>query len=187
MAAPPGDAMKFRQVILTMHRWLGLPSAIVLIVAGVTGAMLVWPGPFGRWPGKLHDTLALGRPGYWVVLVATAASVALQISGLYLWWRARKIRVRTRLGWGPFATDLHHAFGVLAFIIMLLIAGSALGRVAVRQLDPGQQRQALRHTISRMHTTKDYPFAVKLIYVAGGLGFAIQGVTGVAMWWRLRR
>jgi uncharacterized iron-regulated membrane protein len=179
--------MKFRQVILTMHRWLGLPSAIVLIVAGVTGACSCGRDRSGAGPASCTTRSHWGVPDTWVVLVATAASVALQISGLYLWWRARKIRVRTRLGWGTVCHGLapcvrragvhHHAAD----------CGSALGRVAVRQLDPGQQRQALRQTISRMHTTKDYPFAVKLIYVAGGLGFAIQGVTGVAMWWRLRR
>ena len=179
--------MNLRQVILTMHRWLGLPSAVVLILAGVTGAMLVWPGSFGRWPARLHDSLAMGRPGVLIVLAATAAAVTLQISGLYLWWRTRRVRISTRLGWRRFATDLHHSVGALAFVVMLLIAGTAIGRVTGRLLDPAQQHQDLRGKIARLHTTKGFPVAIKLVYAAASIGFAVQGVTGVVMWWRTRR
>ena len=179
--------MNFREWILTAHRWLGLSSAIVLIVAGGTGAMLLWPNLFGRWPDQLHETLAVGRPGRYIVLAATAAAVALQLSGLYLWWRTRRFRVRTTMGWGRFSTDLHHAVGALGLVLMLLLPVTALGRVAGRQLDSQQQYKDLRQSVSDLHTTRGFSFPVKLLYAAASAGFVIQGVTGITMWWRSRR
>jgi hypothetical protein len=67
---------------------------------------------------------------------------------------------------------------------MLTIAASALGRVAFRALDKSGDYPDLRRTVSRLHTTAGYPAGVRVVYTVGSLGFAIQGLTGVVMWWR---
>ena len=35
--------MGLRQFLLVTHRWLGLASSLLLTIAGLTGALLVWP------------------------------------------------------------------------------------------------------------------------------------------------
>jgi uncharacterized iron-regulated membrane protein len=43
-----------------------------------------------------------------------------------------------------------------------------------------------RRVILAWHTSKGFPLPVKVLYAVGTLGFLVQGVTGVAMWWRPR-
>jgi uncharacterized iron-regulated membrane protein len=179
--------MTFRRFLLLVHRWLGLGSALVLIVAGVTGAILAFPDLGGRWAGRWHDSLALGRPGVLVVVAATGLAVILQATGLWLWWRTRRIRVSTKKGWRGLVSDLHHSIGAMGLIVMLVISLTALVRFGGHYLDPANRYGDLRQAISRLHTTAGYPIAAKALLAAGSLCFAVQGITGVFMWWRPRR
>src|SRR5688572_28219488 len=102
-----------RRTILIAHRWVGLTVSAVLGIVGVTGAVLAWPVPslIARAAVRLHVNLALGPAGRWVVLAASLAGIALQLSGLYLWWKGRSLRVRANQGWNLLCFDLHHAAG----------------------------------------------------------------------------
>ncbi|MGH9385403.1 MAG: PepSY domain-containing protein [Vicinamibacterales bacterium] len=172
-----------RRLVLITHRWLGLGSSLVLSIAGVTGAFLVWPGsyPIRRLASRLHDTLALGAPGQLIVLIATWAAVILNVGGLYLWWRKKTITVRTTHGLRPALLDLHHAAGALGVLLMLSIAIGAIGMQLARPRSP-----ELLQTFSSLHTGGRFPIPIKILYTAGSMIFAVQGVTGVVMWWKTR-
>ena len=62
--------MPWRRLILVTHRWIGLGTSLVLVIAGGTGAMMVWgfQGEFRRALGRMHENLALGNAGSWIVL-----------------------------------------------------------------------------------------------------------------------
>jgi uncharacterized iron-regulated membrane protein len=175
----------FRDAIIWLHRWIGLVFCVVLAIVGGTGVVMVWdaePTFVTKVAGRLHDSIALGRMGAWIVIAATMGAAALQISGFYLWWKRKALRVRFAAGWKRTMFDLHHTAGIIAFPLMLLLAVTALvmffGHDA---LDPETRRLN-----NALHTGREFPVPIKLVYVAGTLGFLVQGVTGVVMWWPRR-
>jgi uncharacterized iron-regulated membrane protein len=179
--------MTVRGLLLVTHRWVGLASCFILAITGGTGAFMVWPGFLPgslvrRAIGRLHETLALGRPGAWIVLGATIAAVLLQVTGIVLWWRRKAVAVQLRGGWRRAMNDLHHSAGVVALVIMLVLAVSGVGMVFITP-DPFPD---LRKVIVDWHTARAFPFPIKVLYTAGTLGFAVQGFTGLIMWWRPR-
>ncbi|MGE3956205.1 MAG: PepSY domain-containing protein [Vicinamibacterales bacterium] len=170
-----------RPFVLTTHRWMGLFSSLILTVAGATGAIMVWPGNslIRKAAGRLHETLALGRPGALVVLTATAIAVLLELGGLYLWWQRKALRVQVRSGWKRAAFDLHHLVGAVGFVLMIVIATTAVLAFA---LGPAPTRQ----TLMRLHTGNPFGTPVRVLYSLASLGFAVQGGSGVVMWLRRR-
>jgi uncharacterized iron-regulated membrane protein len=179
--------MTFREFRVVAHRWMGLLASLVLAIAGLTGAVLVWPG---RFPGRglvsaLHDSLALGGTGRWIVLVATGLAILLQLGGLYLWFQRRIVALRLAGSWQRLAFDLHHVVGVVGFVLMLTLAVTGIGRVVMRSADTGAgPRSAARSIMIRYHAGEEFHPAVKLLYALASTGFAVQGFTGVVMWWK---
>ena len=169
--------MNLRQLVLVTHRWIGLATSLVLITAGATGSLMVWgfQGEFRRTIGRIHENLALGRIGIWIVVVATAAAILLQLGGVVLWWRRKTLRVRTGAGWRAAINDLHHAAGALGVLLMLLIAATGVG---MQTVGPGPTRRSFVD----FHTSRRFPLAIDIIYAVGSLGFVVQGVTGIVMW-----
>ena len=183
--AAPRTPSRIRSFILVTHRWMGLASSLALAIVGLTGAILLLPGksPLRSIAGPLHERLGMGKFGWWIVVVVTIAAVFLELGGLYLWWKRKTISVRMRAGWRLALFDLHHAFGVLALPLMLLLAVSGVGMAFVT---PKNQPQ-LRRVIFDLHTTRGFSTSVKVVYALGTTGFLLQGVTGVAMWCKPRR
>lgn len=179
--------MTFREAVLVSHRWLGLATSIVLAIAGLTGAIMVWPV---RFPGRggitqLHESLALGPVGSWTVLVVTALAIVLQLGGLFLWFQRRIVSLRWRGSWPRRLFDLHHVVGVFAFVFMLILATTGVGRVVMRAIDPtSDELRAVRRFMIRFHAGEEFHPAVKLLYSLASAGFAVQGATGILMWWR---
>jgi uncharacterized iron-regulated membrane protein len=171
-----------RRWLLFVHRWLGLGTSLILAVVGTTGTIMVWPGNSvaHRMAESLHVSLAMGRPGRFIVIIVTGLAVVLQITGVWLWWKRRVFRVRLDAGWRQTVTDLHHTVGALGFVLMLLLAASAVGRVVVKDPD-------VRPVISRLHTAQGFPLPVRILYAAASMGFLLQGVTGLTMWWPAKR
>lgn len=186
------------------HRWLGLAAAAVLLVVGGTGAVLMFPlRP--RILGSLHENLALGPVGRWIVNVATLASIVLVLSGVVLWWRAKLVRVTTGRGWRRVLHDLHHVAGAGAAVVMVLLAATGFGLMATsraapppgarragaaeaRRLegpqpaaDPARRQRRLMHDL---HTGRPYSLPVQVIYFLGSSMFVLQGVSGFTMWWK---
>jgi uncharacterized iron-regulated membrane protein len=175
-----------REVILIAHRWLGLTSSAVLAIVGGTGAILVWESwdaieSLRRYAGPIHARLALGRFGSWIVIIATAAGVLLQISGVVLWWKRKTILISGRRGWWRFCFDVHQAAGIAGFPLMLLLAVTGLIIIFALPEDPG-----LRRVVMRLHIGR-FPVPIKVLYTIATLGFFIQGVTGLVVWWKPRR
>ena len=85
--------MTIRQLVLVTHRWMGLPSAAILALLGATGVVLQWAEDVAvldavqRYASALHERLALGRFGHWVVVTTTAIAVLLELGGIVLWWK----------------------------------------------------------------------------------------------------
>ena len=177
--------MDFRSLMVVTHRWIGLASSIVLTIVGATGAVLLLPKVtwFRRAAGRLHESLAFGPDGRWIVELATIAAVVLQLGGLYLWWRRKTVRVRLAGGWRRTITDLHYSTGSLIFVLMFILAVSGVGMSFVKP----KEHPALREVIFRLHTGRRLPSALKVLYLVGTLGFVVQGLTGVAMWWKPTR
>lgn len=180
--------MTLRQALLVTHRWIGLTTAAILCAAGLTGTVLVWAGssPLRHWSARLHESLGLGQSGWYLVVLAAAAAVALQLSGVFLWWKRKTIVLNVRAGWRRTLFDLHNAVGALALFVMFLLAATAVGRVAIPRLDPAHRTGNLAHIVSRLHTAEGFPTPIKILYTAGSLAFLVQGVTGVLIWWKPR-
>ena len=178
-------ASRIRSITLVTHRWLGLSSSLVLAIVGVTGAVLVFPGtsPLKRIAGPLHERLAMGQFGWWIVVVVTIAAVFLELGGLFLWWKRKTISVRMGSGWRLALFDLHHAVGLLGLPLMLWLAISGVGMAFITP----QNQPRLRRVIFDSHTTRGFPTPIKVVYMVGTTGFLLQGITGVMMWWKPRR
>ena len=73
---------------------------------------------------RLHINLMSGRVGSEIIAIATLASFLLVLSGIYLWWSDKLWRVRWSASWKRIAFDLHHALGIGAALVLLVITGS---------------------------------------------------------------
>ncbi len=196
--------MKIRPLLLWLHRWVGLLAGLVILVAAVTGALLVIERPLARWfapdlyprksdggahapveqalaalaehspearvdgihlprdgrdalmlfagqrvvhfdPSsgemlgsrprrtgltqtlvKLHVNLLSGPTGGTIVVVATILTIALALSGLWLWWPLRIGWFRRGANFRRFNLELHSVAGLYSSLFLLVIAGTGL-------------------------------------------------------------
>ncbi len=173
--------MTLRRYVLVTHRWIGLATGLVLAIAGATGAVLVFAtGRLRGLTGPVHESLGVDGPGTWIVLTATAAAVLLEAGGLVLWWRRKVVRIEMRFGWRRLLVDLHHLTGVAGLVLMAALALTAL---LMRLVTP-EAHPWLRTLIVDLHTTRNYGWPLKTLFGVASLGFVVQGVTGILMWWR---
>ena len=75
---------------------------------------------------QLHTSLLAGHTGSVLVGFVALASLVLVATGLLLWWRDRLWRVRWSASWKRVMFDLHHALGMLAAVVLLVICGTAV-------------------------------------------------------------
>ncbi len=95
----------------------------------------------------LHNSLLLGKPGQWIIDIATLIFLIELITGIYLWWPRRWNRsarkgaftVKWRAPFKRMNYDFHKVFGVYAFLFILillvtglLIAFEPLGNATMR-------------------------------------------------------
>jgi uncharacterized iron-regulated membrane protein len=174
--------MRFYPAMVVAHRWMGLATCFVLAIVGATGVPLLFDrGTFiEKVAGRLHETLAMGSVGASIVFVATLNAILLQVSGLYLWWRRKAMRVRWRQGWRRAIFDLHHLAGAagLPFMLMLAVTGAIMAWPG-RLLEPELGRMN-----AAMHTGRTFAWPVQVLYAVFTIGFVVQSVTGFLMWWR---
>src|SRR6185295_19048511 len=74
----------------------------------------------------LHVELVAGKIGRAVVGACTAVAFFLVITGIILWWPDKLVRVRTAASWKRINFDLHHALGVFASLVLIVITASGL-------------------------------------------------------------
>ena len=165
---------------------MGLLSAIVLIIAGITGAVLVLPIPQTLRDALvgLHVDLFAGEAGRWVVVVASAWTLLLQAGGLWLWWPPKSLAVRTTRGWWRLSYELHNSSGVVALPMMALLAGTGVGRVIFEFVTVPDALRFVPNIVGRLHHGEGFPAPILLVYALGSLAFVVQAVTGILVWWR---
>lgn len=93
-----------------------------------TGKMSIVYNPDWLWyVEKLHTSLLLGEFGKWVIRINILIFLILLLTGLYLWWPAKKARrkqafsVKTNGSFKRLNYDLHSVLGFYGLIILLLI------------------------------------------------------------------
>lgn len=192
--------MNLRRILLWLHRWVGLVAGLVILVAAVTGAMIVIERPLNRWLApelypqksaggartpveqaltalrekspetrvdgihlprddrdalmlftgqrvthfdpssgellgsrprrtgftqtliKLHTNLLAGPTGGTIVVVATILTIALALTGLWLWWPLRIGWFRRGANFRRFNLELHSVAGLYSSLFLLVIA-----------------------------------------------------------------
>lgn len=102
-----------------------------VLVNPYTGAIVPDPGPdwlvtFMRNVHLLHTRLLGGRVGNAIVVAVTFVALFLVLSGIIVWWRDKLWRVNTSASWKRINFDLHHALGIWAAVILLIITSTGL-------------------------------------------------------------
>ncbi len=74
---------------------------------------------------RLHVQLFANQWGMWVVDIATTAALLLVPTGLFLWWRTKRVTVKWRASWRRINYDLHAVLGLFGslFVLVLIISG----------------------------------------------------------------
>lgn len=104
----------------------------VLYVDPYTGAVLDEDSGGPDWLNVVHQMhlrlLIQSRadPGKKIVTGAAAVLLLMSLSGLYLWWPLKRIRLSWRDGSRRDWFDLHNVSGVLAFAFLLLLTATGL-------------------------------------------------------------
>ena len=158
---------------------------MVLAIAGVTGAVLTWrehielATMLGRYASPLHERLALGKVGYWTVVVATGIAVLLELGGLWLWWKRKTLWPRRGSGFWRLCFDLHHVVGLFLLPLMLVLAVTGF----LMAFFGGREYPEFYQLLAKFHIGH-FPAPIKVLYTIASLAFAVQGLTGLVMWWR---
>jgi uncharacterized iron-regulated membrane protein len=74
----------------------------------------------------LHVELLGGKVGRTVVGACTVVAFFLVITGIILWWPDKLVRVRAAASWKRINFDLHHALGIIASLVLIVITASGL-------------------------------------------------------------
>jgi uncharacterized iron-regulated membrane protein len=81
---------------------------------------------FSRRLHILHVELFAGRRGRAVVGALCAIALFLVLTGILLWWPDKLIGINTTGNWKRLNFDLHHALGICAAIILIVITASGV-------------------------------------------------------------
>lgn len=111
---------------VVIHRWIGLAASVFLLIAALTGALLV----FRASPAVLqfHVRLMAGDVGDGLVNGATVAVLFLVPTGLILWWRRPRYSIHPSGSPRRVLFDLHNVLGFYsaAFVFLLAATGALL-------------------------------------------------------------
>ena len=135
----------------------------------------------------LHGRLAAGDVGHAVVKWACSLTLVLLISGLYLWWPVKRIRIGGRWWSARFWYDLHSCIGFFSLLPMLLLAGTGtllgfedqaswlLDKVtASRTTDKGQAILTAKSGADGAFITPDQAVAIASAELPGAMPDRIQ-------------
>src|SRR5262245_51564148 len=108
--------MKLRRWCFTLHLCLGLVAAAALILAGATGAILVFTNDARL--RAIHANLFTD--------FGAVAALVLVPSGVWLWWRSKRLTVRVGGSFRRTTWDLHNVAGVYAAAFLLIVCGTGV-------------------------------------------------------------
>jgi uncharacterized iron-regulated membrane protein len=100
---------------------------------------------------QLHLRLLTGATGQAIVAWAGVLTLLLSISGLYLWWPVKRIRINWAGGGRRLWFDVHNTIGILAFAFLFIVSltGIVIGFESVTS-----------PAFYRLTNSQRYPFAV---------------------------
>lgn len=81
---------------------------------------------FPRRVHVFHVEFFAGPYGRTFVAIITAIALFLVLTGIILWWPDKLIRVSTTASWKRINFDLHHALGIFAALVLVVITSSAM-------------------------------------------------------------
>ncbi len=73
-----------------------------------------------------HVELFGGKIGRTVVGTATVIALFLVLTGIILWWPDKLVRINTAASWKRINFDLHHALGIVAALVLIVVTASGL-------------------------------------------------------------
>lgn len=73
-----------------------------------------------------HVEFFQGKIGRSVVGVLSGVGLYLVITGMILWWPDKLMRIHTSASWKRINFDLHHALGIVASLVLIVICASGL-------------------------------------------------------------
>lgn len=91
---------------------------------------------FMRRVTELHLKLMLGSTGAWMVGLATALTLGLAVSGLWLWWPLRIVWFNGRLAFRRFNFELHSIAGLYSSVFLLIVAFTGVTMSFASTFDP---------------------------------------------------
>ena len=101
----------------------------VMHMEPASGALLGWRARrtgFTQTLVKLHVNLLAGPIGGTIVVVATILTIALALTGLWLWWPLRIGWFRRGANFRRFNLELHSVAGLYSSIFLLIVAGTGV-------------------------------------------------------------
>ncbi len=112
--------------------WTANVDRLGLYIDPYTGAVIGTRTPeaggasLARRLHVFHVELFSGKVGRSIVAIVTIVALFLVLTGIILWWPDKLIRVNTSASWKRVNFDLHHALGIVAAIVMIVITSSGL-------------------------------------------------------------
>jgi uncharacterized iron-regulated membrane protein len=173
MSAAPMASM--RTVLWTLHRWIGVGLAVLLVPIAVSGALLVW-----------HDHLdAVIHPGRYAVtgaqMVQPSAYLASAATALGGTAQPAAVRFPESEGW-PVVVVARGAPGAEGG--PLRIVNVYLDPPTARVLDVVDFRASLIGWLHRFHENLAIPeYSGRAIVGWVGVGMLVLALTGIWLWW----
>lgn len=99
-------------------------SGTAVFVNGYTGAILgTRRGPtLLTRIHQLHTHLMAGKAGEMIVAVAAIVMLLLVLSGVFLWWKYKKVSIKWNASLFRVMFDVHNATGILSALFLLLLS-----------------------------------------------------------------
>jgi uncharacterized iron-regulated membrane protein len=137
------------QVELRVHRQ-GKPGRMypeqkIVYVNPYTGVILgslTRPDHWDDWLQTIHQLhlrLAMrmkGDPGKKIITWAAVGLLFLQLTGLFLWWRQKRVRIQWRKPSRRIWFDIHNVIGIVAYLFLLVLAITGLVMGFEKQTTP---------------------------------------------------
>jgi uncharacterized iron-regulated membrane protein len=82
--------------------------------------------PPSYWLRYIHKQLVAGPVGSQIVFIATWLALLQSMTGLYLWWPLKRVKVKWGASFRRVNFDLHHAVGFFSSIFICILAVTGL-------------------------------------------------------------
>ncbi len=196
-------AVTDRKILVQVHRWVGVVLAAYVVVACLSGSLIVLRPQIHRWFAAdspvipsiewlvdLHDNLLGGRTGRAVNGVGGGLLLVLAITGLVVWWPGKSRWTRALVCGAPaanrrFARRLHVSLGFWISGLLLVWATTA---IYFGFPDPFENvPDGITATMVRLHFGRFGDYAGRVAWMILGLVPVALAITGLILWWPWRR